>query len=130
MKSLILNLKGLYMLKVDWNVSKDLHKTVERLCEAEGLKRRRGLGIEPLTIGMMTLSAVLLIKILHSLIKDLKHGGMLIDATKDSIEVRDMPSWDRKKVVILTKEGVNVTELKSNEDPISQLTSVLEKLDS
>ncbi len=118
------------MLKVDWNVSKDLHKTVERLCEAEGLKRRRGLGIEPLTIGMMTLSAVLLIKILHSLIKDLKHGGMLIDATKDSIEVRDMPSWDRKKVVILTKEGVNVTELKSNEDPISQLTSVLEKLDS
>ena len=59
--------------------------------KSEGARIRDGLGFEPLTTIATALAVAALVRVLIKLYRDARYTGVLIDATSDPVEIREMP---------------------------------------
>lgn len=66
----------------------------------------------------------MLVKAVGDLYKDVRYKGLIIDATRQPPEVREMPNWDRSQVLLITAEGGTFHEFTS-EDGLADLLSGL-----
>jgi hypothetical protein len=88
-----------------WIPSPDnLDSTARALTDAGGELKKRA-GFEPITTLIVAASAIAVVSALRSLFADARYRGVLIDATKQPIEVREMPGWDRTQILIITHDG-------------------------
>lgn len=78
--------------------------TARALIDAGGELKKRA-GFEPITTLAVVASAIAVVSALRSLFADTRYHGVLIDATKQPIEVREMPGWERAQTLIITDDG-------------------------
>lgn len=113
--------------KVSFELSKPLADSFKEALNENDIGIRKGLGFEPLSVTVVTLAGVVLVQVIVRTLKSIKYGGIIIDTTKDPLEVRDIPQWERNKVLIITKNDVILHELKNDELDINLLIKLLEK---
>lgn len=96
--------------------------------ESEGAPIRRGLGFEPLTAIATALAVSALIRVLIKLYRDARYTGVLIDATSNPVEIREMSGWSRKQVLVITSEGAQFYTAGADEsaaDALGQINKLL-----
>ncbi len=88
-----------------WIPSSDNREATARaLIDACGELKNRA-GFEPITTLAVVATAAVVVRALRSLFADARYRGVLIDATKTPIEVREMPEWDRNQTLVITAAG-------------------------
>jgi hypothetical protein len=80
-------------------------KTRRRALTDAGGELKKRAGFEPVTTLAVAASAVVVVNALRSLFADIHYRGVLIDATKTPIEIREMPGWDRTQTLVITEAG-------------------------
>ncbi len=102
-------------------------KTVSALKEA-GAPLRTGLGFEPITVISTALAATALVRALIELYRDAAYAGVLIDATGERVEVREMPGWPRKQVLVISADGPRFYRPDAKESAADSLAKIAELL--
>jgi hypothetical protein len=102
-------------------------ETVNAL-KAEGAPIRSGLGFEPLTTIATVLAVTALVQALINLYRDARYTGVVIDATSDPIEIREMPGWSRKEVLVITTKGATFHSASADESAAGELRKIAELL--
>jgi hypothetical protein len=88
-----------------WHLTPGHEDETANALKGEGVKVRGGLGFEPITTIATVLAVTSLVKVLIKLYKDNRYKGVIIDATKDPAEIKEMPGWPSQQVLVLTAEG-------------------------
>jgi hypothetical protein len=91
--------------RFSWITVPDSRHDVVKSLEDAGADVERRTGFEPLTIIAFASGLVVLARAVYRLFRDAKVRGVLIDATKDPVEIREMPGWQRSNVLVLTVSG-------------------------
>lgn len=92
-------------MELVWITSPDNRDATTRALTDAGGELKKRAGFEPITTLAVIASAAVLAKALRSLYADARYRGVLIDATKTPIEVREMPGWDRSQTLVITEDG-------------------------
>ena len=101
------------------------HETeVVNILNSEGAQIRSGLGFEPITAIAVALGLNALVGALIKLYRDARYKGVLIDATVKPVEVREMPGWSRRQVLVITKEGAQFHDADEGESPADALGKI------
>ena len=114
-------------VKVRWEVSPEMFNVVKEEFNANNIKYRKGLGIDPLSGVLVALSVTLLMKIAVRALKDIKHCGVIVDTTKEPIEVKEMPNWDRNQLLLITNKGAEIKTFSDKGDDIKSLMKLIEQ---
>jgi hypothetical protein len=94
----------------------------------EDSRIRGGLGFEPLTAIASVLAVAALIRVLTKLYRDTRYKGVLIDATRHPVEVREMPGWSRRQVLVITSRGAQFYVADADEGTEKELHKIAELL--
>ena len=92
-------------LHIEWHTTPEKAQDTNQALIDEGAPIRKGLGFEPMTVISIAIAVAPLIKSLVKLYQQSKYKGVIIDTTRDPIEIREMPGWSSKKVLLITEEG-------------------------
>lgn len=99
------------------------NETVDAL-KNEGAPIRGGLGFEPLTTIATVLAVTGLVRALISLYRDARYTGIVIDATGDPVEIREMPGWSRREVLVINAEGAKFHSVGADESAADELSKI------
>ncbi len=111
-------------MEITWRAADGMQEQTRELLAAAGADVRPRSGFEPLTTIAVVAGAGLLAKAISRLFKDARYQGLIIDATRDPVEVREMPNWDRSQVLVITADGPTFHQFTS-EDGLAELLSAL-----
>lgn len=103
-------------MEITWRATEGMQEDTRRLLAAAGVEVRPRSGFEPLTTIAVVAGIALLVKGIANLFKDTRYGGLIIDATREPIEVREMPNWDRSQVLLITAKGGAFHQFTSESD--------------
>jgi len=117
------------LIDVSWHATDETSaRTTIDILRAENIEIRERLGLEPLpTIGVV-LAAAALLRVLTRLYKDVRYKGVLIDATRRPIEVREMPGWPRQQLLLISSEGARLVDIKDAASGVENLDQINELL--
>ena len=73
-------------------------------------------GFEPMTTLMVSAGVVALARALTKLYRDARYRGVIIDTSKNPVEVRQMPGWDRQQVLLISTGGSEFHQFTSSTD--------------
>ncbi|MFC8202223.1 hypothetical protein ACFUTV_43630 [Streptomyces sp. NPDC057298] len=111
-------------MEITWRAADGMQEDTRVLLAAAGADVRPRSGFEPLTTIAVVVSVGLLVKCIGKMFKDIRYKGLIIDATRQPIEVREMPNWDRSEVLLITASGATFHQFAS-EDVLAELLSRL-----
>lgn len=100
-----MNMPAADQTRFSWITVPDSRDDVVKSLEDAGADVERRTGFEPLTIIAFASGLVVLARAVYRLFRDAKVRGVLIDATKDPVEIREMQGWQRSNVLVLTASG-------------------------
>jgi hypothetical protein len=103
-------------LDITWLATETTYATTQEALRDSGAEVRGRMGFEPLTTLGIVAGAVVLANALRRLFADLRYHGVMIDATKDPVEVREMPGWSRNQVLIMTADGPHLHQFEQETD--------------
>jgi hypothetical protein len=96
-------------LSAVWIPSEERAEKTREILNQEGAVSEN-LAFEPMTTIAIALGAATLATVLLRLYKEARYPGVLIDATRDPIEIREMTSWSRQQVLVITAESAQFHE--------------------
>jgi hypothetical protein len=79
------------------------------------------------------LAVTSLARTLVKLYRDTRYTGTLVDATSKPIQVREMPGWSQKQVLVITRAGAQFYNLEDEAiaaDSLGKLVELLKVRDS
>lgn len=91
----------------------------------QGRPIRPRLGFEPLTTLAVVAGITVLVRALRKLFADARYRGVMIDLTKNPVEMRDMPGWDRRQVLVVTTDGPQFHQFDQEDDLQELLANLL-----
>jgi hypothetical protein len=115
-------------MNIVWQLTPGLEEETTTALKSEGVKVRSGFGLEPITTIATVLAVASLVKVLIKLYKDTRYTGVMIDATKDPAEIKEMPGWPRQQVLVITSEGAKFFEGGADESAAGELGKIAELL--
>jgi hypothetical protein len=117
------------LIDVSWHATDETSaRTTIDILRAENIEIRERLGLEPLTTIGVVLAAAALLRVLTRLYKDVRYKGVLIDATRRPIEVREMPGWPRQQLLLISSEGARLVDIKDAASGVENLDQINELL--
>jgi hypothetical protein len=108
-------------MNVVWQTDEGNRDATVAALRESGAEVRERMGFEPLTTIAAIAGVMALARALAKLFRDQWYRGVIVDLTKDPIEVRDMPGWDRHQVLVIGKDGPNFHSFDSED----QLTALI-----
>jgi hypothetical protein len=111
-------------MNIEWVCADGARDTTVAALEEAGAEVRRRSGFEPLTTIAAAAGVVALARALRKLFQDSRFHGVMIDVTKSPAEVREMPGWDRRQVLVVSAAGAQLQTFTEEND----LAALLEKL--
>jgi hypothetical protein len=96
-------------LSAVWIPSEDRMEKTREILGQEGAISEN-LSFEPLTTIGIALAGATLATVLLRLFKEAQYPGVLIDATRDPIEIKEMTGWNRQQVLVITAESAQFHE--------------------
>jgi hypothetical protein len=117
------------LIDVSWHATdENSARTTIDILRAENIEIRERLGLEPLTTIGVVLAAAALLRVLTRLYKDVRYKGVVIDATRRPIEVREMPGWPRQQLLLISSEGARLVDIKDAASGVENLDQINELL--
>ena len=107
-----------------WQTSADTRESATEALHAAGAEVRERRGFEPMTTIVVVAGVVAISRALASLFRDTRFRGVLIDLTKDPVEIREMPGWDRRQVLLIGSNGPQFHEFTSDAELTALISSV------
>ena len=105
-----------------WETSPERRDATVAALHDGGAEVRERLGFEPIST-IAAVAAVLAIgRAIADLYRDHRYHGVIIDLTKDPVELRDMAAWDRGQVLVIGADGPHFHSFTS-EDQLTALIS-------
>lgn len=114
--------------EIKWELDTDFEYQTKALLKDEGIYIRSGLGFEPISMIAGSIAFVALARVIVNLYKDIKYKGLIIDTTKDPIEIREISSWSRREVLIISKNGSEMVSFGKEEDETKKIENILKLL--
>lgn len=111
-------------IKFVWYPEQGCETEVIKILKSEGAKIRSGLGFEPISTIATALALSSLISALIKLYRDARYKGVLINTTTDPIEIREMPSWSRKQVLVITENGAQFIKADDKISAVQELEKI------
>lgn len=115
-------------MNIVWHLTPGQEKEVQNALKNEGAPIRVGLGFEPITTIATIIAVTALVKAIINLYRDGKYKGVMINATVDPVEIREMPGWPARQVLVITAEGAKFYEPGTGESPAGELGKIVELL--
>jgi hypothetical protein len=119
------------LMDVSWySTDENNARTMLDILRAEGVQVRERLGFEPLTTIGVVVAAGALLRVLTRLYKDARYKGVVIDATRHPIEIREMAGWPRQQLLLISSEGARLMDIKDTTaglENIDQIGELLKK---
>ena len=112
-------------MEITWQTSPEHRDEVIHLLEESGVEVRERRGFEPLTTIAVVAGVAALVTALSKSFRDVKLHGVIIDATRQPIEVREMPNWDRQQVLYLDASGPHFHEFSDEAELQTLLTTLM-----
>lgn len=111
-------------MKIVWVCAEETRDATVAALESGGAEVRQRSGFEPLTTIALTAGAIALCRALRQLFQDTRFHGVIVDLTKSPVEVREMPGWDRRQVLLVSEGGPQFHTFEEDDE----LASLLAKL--
>ena len=113
-------------MSIVWHPAPGNEIEVVNTLKSEGVQIRSGLGFDPMTIIAVALGLNSLIGALIKLYRNARYKGVLIDTTVEPVQVREMPGWPSKKVLLITKEGAQFQDIEDGDSAAGELQKIAE----
>jgi hypothetical protein len=111
-------------MEILWRASDDLSELTRESLTDAGAEVEPRQGFEPITAILLIASVSVLAKAFSRLVRDSRFKGVMIDATKNPVEVREMPGWDRSQVLLITDTGGTFHTFSSEDGSADLLATV------
>ena len=115
-------------IELTWQPAPGHEKETVDALKSAGAPLRTGLGFEPITVISTALAVTALVRALVELYRDARYMGVLIDATGERVQVREMPGWPRKQVLVLTDGGPQFYRPEAEEAAADSLAKIADLL--
>jgi hypothetical protein len=96
-------------MQISWIATK-ADDTIAAL-SAEGAEIEKRRPFDPMTTIAVVAAGTILVKALVRLYQDIHYRGVIIDATRDPIQIREMPEWPRQQALVITAKGPQLFEI-------------------
>lgn len=107
-----------------WQTAADHRDAAVQALRDAGADVRERRGFEPVTTIVAVAGAMIIVRAVAGVFRDARYRGVLIDLTKDPVEIREMPGWDRSQVLIIGPEGPQFHQF-TTEDGLAALISAV-----
>ena len=111
-------------MNIVWQTEPSTRDSAVAALRDAGAEVRERLGFEPITTIAAVVGAVALCRALGSLLRDHRYRGVIIDVTKDPVEIREMTAWDRGQVLVISEDGPHFHSF-TNEDELGALLNAV-----
>lgn len=111
-----------------WLSSESTNAKLTSALRSEGITLREGMGFEPVTTVAVVISVAATVRVFQSLYKDLKYCGVIIDATKKKLEIKEMPNWPSNQVLLITKQKAELLTLATPFSDPKEMAKLVETL--
>jgi hypothetical protein len=94
-------------MKIEWIPAPENAEKTRQILEEQGAKMQIRMGFDPLNAILIVAGITVIADSIVRLYRDVTYAGVLIDATSETVKVKEMPGWPREQVLVITPQGTH-----------------------